>query len=393
MFAAAIEAMPDAVLIVSGDGSGRAAGLTLVASNAAARELLRLGEAAGARLVSVLRHPEILEAAIDTLARGEPHSLSYEEGGAQASCWRAWTRPLPGHDAGHIVVVLRDETGARRHDRMRADFFANASHELRTPLASLAGFIETLRGHARDDPAARERFLAIMAGQAERMGRLIDDLLSLSRIELVEHRAPDGSCDVALKAGEVADALAPVLARKQITLALDLPAPGEALAVGDGDQIGQVVQNLVANAVKYSPPQSCVRLGVTTGEEFEALDRRSQTAALRAAGGGRLALIAPDRAHEHRYVVLTVGDQGVGMGREHLPRLAERFYRVPGQKSGDVPGTGLGLAIVKHIVNRHRGALVVQSAPGAGACFTVYLPAVAATPRAAHPVAAVAKTS
>jgi two-component system phosphate regulon sensor histidine kinase PhoR len=375
LFAEAVEAMPDAVLIVSGETTLGIAGLQVIASNAAARELLRMRQGGDDRLVSILRHPEILEAAEHTLQQGVPHTLAYEAGGAPARYWRVWTRRLPP-EAGrrYVLLVLRDETNARRHERMRVDFLANASHELRTPLASLAGFIETLRGHAKEDPAARDRFLGIMSAQAQRMGRLIDDLLSLSRIELNEHVPPSGVCDVGQIAREVVDGLTPVVSAKQVELELTAPEPGEAAATGDRDQISQVVQNLVDNAVKYSPTGGRVRVEVAAEASFDTAATGPRPAALQDAGGGRLALLSPDRAHAQRYVMVRVTDHGAGMAREHLPRLTERFYRVPGQKSGDTSGTGLGLAIVKHVINRHRGGLLVESAPGQGTIFTVYLP-------------------
>src|SRR5581483_9223082 len=176
---------------------------------------------------------------------------AYETGGAQDRFWRVLTRPLEsGADgARRALLVLRDETDSRRNERMRADFLANASHELRTPLASLAGFIETLRGHAKDDPVARERFLGVMAAQAGRMARLIDDLMSLSRIELNEHIAPDGRVDVALATLDVVDALAPLAAENGVKLDYKLAERGKAMVIGDRDQILQVAQNLIDNAL------------------------------------------------------------------------------------------------------------------------------------------------
>jgi two-component system phosphate regulon sensor histidine kinase PhoR len=256
---------------------------------------------------------------------------------------------------------------------MRVDFLANASHELRTPLASLSGFIETLQGHAKQDSEARDRFLDIMAAQAKRMSRLIDDLLSLSRIERTEHVPPSGSCDLSLAAREAADGLLPAITAKGKRIELLAPIPGEALAIGEHDQIAQVVQNLVDNAVKYSPENATISVSVEPDIPFDPDAAATDLEALRDSGGGRLNLVSPERGHENRYVRLRVTDRGRGIAREHLPRLTERFYRVPGQKSGEITGTGLGLAIVKHIVNRHRGALVVESAPSLGTAFTVYL--------------------
>ena len=318
----------------------------------------------------------MLEAVDESLFGGVNASVSFETGGAQDRFWRVWTAPLLQREPRRFcVLVMRDETDVRRNERMRADFLANASHELRTPLASLSGFIETLRGHAREDEKARDRFLGIMGVQAERMARLVDDLMSLSRIELNEHIRPDGRCDLGAAASDVADALALIAAERRVAVNLDLPPRGEALVVGDRDQILQVIQNLVDNALKYSPTGGAVRVSVATGQSLAAATA-SDPASPRLTGpdGGRLSLLTPDRADDTLFSVIRVTDDGPGMQRQHLPRLAERFYRVEGQKSGERSGTGLGLAIVKHIINRHRGGLWVESAPQCGALFVAYFP-------------------
>ncbi|MGH6828418.1 MAG: sensor histidine kinase [Rhizomicrobium sp.] len=384
LFAAAIDAMPDAVLVYSADRPGPG-GLTIAASNASARELFHFRSESN-RLVEALRRPEILETAEDTLRSGTPHELAYEVGGAQPRCWQASTRALPAIDTQPFaLLVLRDGTKARRLERVRVDFLANLSHELRTPLASLTGFIETLQGHAKDDPAARERFLCIMAAQADRMRRLVDDLLSLSRIELNEHVPPSGRCDIGLLAKEVADGLVPLLAAKSVRMAVETPPAGRAVTIADRDQIAQVIQNLLDNAVKYSPPSGVVSVELAEDAPFEGDDMLAGGASAHQAGGGRMALVSPDRAHARRYIRLTVTDRGAGIARQHLPRLSERFYRTPGQTGRETPGTGLGLAIVKHIVTRHGGGLVVESAPGRGTIFVVYLPVTSATPDLAMP--------
>jgi len=266
------------------------------------------------------------------------------------------------------LLTLRDDTDLRRSERTRADFLANASHELRTPLASLTGFIETLRGHARDDAVARDRFLAIMHDQAGRMARLIDDLMSLSRIELNEHIPPQGRADLRLTVKDVIDALGPMVDEKDVRFDIR-GTDGPALArPADRDQMVQVIQNLAENAVKYAPPGSSVVIEVLGDVSAEAAKAPRQL------GAAHLSLLTPDHAADQRYVALRVADAGPGISREHLPRLTERFYRVEGQKASERPGTGLGLAIVKHIVNRHRGGITVESAPGEGTAFGVYLP-------------------
>ncbi len=375
--AAALEALTDPVMLVTGTHKNDLTGRLIVFANGAARELFRLPPEGG-RLVSAFRNPEVLEAIDESLFGGVAREALYEPRGVQERIWRVRTTPLEGAGTGaHTALVhFRDETDARRADKSRVDFLANASHELRTPLASLSGFIETLRGHAREDPEAREQFLRIMTVQAERMSRLIDDLMSLSRIELNEHVPPSGSCDLALAVMDVVDALKPMTADKSVTLDLNLPERGVAEVAGDRYQIVQVAQNLLDNATKYSPAGGVVHVEVRSGltaAEAGAIVSPSLPAI---PGAGRLSLLTPDRPkHETRYVLLHITDAGPGMAREHLPRLAERFYRVEGQKSGERLGTGLGLAIVKHVMNRHRGGLMVESAPGFGTAFSAYFPA------------------
>jgi two-component system phosphate regulon sensor histidine kinase PhoR len=223
-----------------------------------------------------------------------------------------------------------------------------------------------------------------MQTQAERMARLIDDLMSLSRIELNEHIAPQGRVDLALAVTDVADAMTPVIRGKGVRIDWTAPSAGAATIEGDRDQIIQVIQNLIDNAVKYSSRDGVIRVAVTvpaSGEKPPPLDPEA----------ARLALLAPDHRPGELYALLRVTDSGPGMPRDALPRLTERFYRVEGQKSGDRSGTGLGLAIVKHIVNRHRGGVSVESAEGRGATFSVWLP-LATTPRSVEPEA-VAKLS
>jgi two-component system phosphate regulon sensor histidine kinase PhoR len=369
------EALADPVLVVSGGEADDIGDRRIVLANTAARELLRIPRE-GALLVSALRDPAVLEAVDEALFGGVARTTDYAGVGAQTRHWRALTRPLPSADWRALaLLVLRDETEVRRMELMRVDFLANASHELRTPLASLSGFIETLKGHAKDDPKARDKFLDIMAAQADRMGRLVADLLSLSRIELNEHIPPSGRVDLARTVSDVADAVSVLSAERGVRIVLpdrELSAPVH----GDRDEIVQVVQNLVDNAIKYSPPGDAVEIVI---QPEVTLDQASApwSGGSRGEGATRLPLVTPDREPGQRYAAVTVRDHGPGMDREHLPRLTERFYRVEGQKSGERAGTGLGLAIVKHIVNRHRGGLTVESAPGEGAAFTAYFPVAA----------------
>ncbi len=370
-FEAMLASLPDPLLLVAGGERSDLATRRFLFANAAARELLPIEREEGP-LTTAVRAPEVLRAVEDALWTGKPSFAVYRSGGSQDRIWRAQALRLADADsAGErlALLTLRDDTEAVRVERTRADFLANASHELRTPLASLAGFIETLRGSARDDGEAREKFLPIMHAQAERMRLLIEDLLRLSQIELDEHIPVTGSVDLSLATQETLDALAPLAAERGVEMLADLPASGQAMITGDKHQVLRVVGNLAENAVKYSPPGSQVSLAIEAGMDTAAIARP------RRAGGAQHTLLAPDFAPGAIYAAVRVTDSGPGIAKIHLPRLTERFYRVEGQKPGKHAGTGLGLAIVKHIVRRHRGGLAVESQEGAGATFTAWFPA------------------
>lgn len=375
-FASLVNALPDPILVVSATEPDDLTSRRYIFANAAARELLRIERGEGL-LVNAIRDPDVLEAVDRALFAGQDAECVYEAGGAQTRTLRTYARPLGLALDGRrlAVLVFRDETEIRQVERTRVDFLANASHELRTPLASLSGFIETLRGHAKDDAGARERFLSIMQAQAARMSRLVDDLMSLSRIELGEHIAPADEVDLAVCVSDVLDASAPIAERRGVKLQVKLPRQGAAQARGDRDQLLQVIQNLVDNAMKYSPDGGVVEVALQ-----DSLSPEAASAPYRP-GAARLSLLAPD-VPAPTYAALRVSDGGPGIPREHLPRLTERFYRVEGQKSGERMGSGLGLAIVKHIVNRHRGGMTVESSVGEGTTFTVYLPMRPAAPAA-----------
>jgi two-component system phosphate regulon sensor histidine kinase PhoR len=234
-------------------------------------------------------------------------------------------------------------------EQTRVDFVANASHELRTPLAVLLGCVKTLRGAGRDDPEAQARFLAMMEGQAERMTRLVDDLLSLSRIELREHETPRGRVDMASVVGHVADALQFPAEARGMRIEVEAEA-GLPAVTGEESELTQLVQNLVDNAIKYGRANTPVRVRVAI-----------------ASGALPVKVVGST-------IAISVSDQGEGIPEEHIPRLTERFYRVDTGRSRELGGTGLGLAIVKHVLNRHRGALHVESEIGRGSTFTAYLP-------------------
>ena len=341
---AIIAAVPDPLILL--DERRR-----IVRANAAAGEfvgaLLPLRD-----LAAALRNPAVLAAA-DAVLRGEAarvveFALTIPVERQLRARFARIARASP--EGAVAVLTLHDITELKRAEQMRADFIANASHELRTPLATLSGFIETLRGPARDDPEAGERFLAIMSGQAARMTRLVEDLLSLSRIELNEHVPPQGRVALASVLDHLAQALELRAAERGMRIRLHLPFDLPEVQ-GDRDELTQLFQNLLDNAIKYG------RAGSEIAVDALTLMRPP-------ANGGRAASAV---------VAVAVRDRGEGIAREHLPRLTERFYRVDTARSREMGGTGLGLAIVKHIVNRHRGLLEIDSTPGEGSVFTVLL--------------------
>jgi two-component system, OmpR family, phosphate regulon sensor histidine kinase PhoR len=335
-------------------------GRRVVRANNAAVQLLgdRLLER---DLAGALRHPAVL-AATDAVLRGEGGRLiEFEMPGSVERHFSARIAPLqpPTAEGAAAVLLLHDLTDLKRSERLRADFVANASHELRTPLASLVGFIETLRGPAREDVAARERFLAIMAEQAARMARLIDDLLSLSRIEMNEHRAPGGAVDIASVLRSVADTLEQRAATRGMRFTFDLPADLPPV-LGDADELTQVFQNLLDNAVKYGASGTAIAISAQPSARGLPVTRA---------------------APRSPALAIAIKDSGPGIARDYLPRLTERFYRIDPARSRELGGTGLGLAIVKHIVSHHRGALDIESELGVGSVFTVHLPVVTAAER------------
>jgi two-component system phosphate regulon sensor histidine kinase PhoR len=343
---AVLSNLPDPLLLLDDQGYVRRA------NRAATRQF---GEAiVGRALATVIRHPDLLQAADAVVAGQDQKEVEFTTPGEVERVFSARVAPIAGTTADGTVAVisLHDVTAIRRAEQMRADFVANASHELRTPLSSLLGFIETLQGPAKEDPEARDRFMSIMLEQARRMSNLVEDLLSLSRIELDEHSQPQGEADLAGIADSVARSLE--LRAKQKDMHIQLELDASALPViGDTDQLTQVVQNLVDNAIKYGRGGTPIRVVARAADNCQNAARRSR-----------------------RGVSLSVVDEGEGIPREHLARLTERFYRVDKARSRDLGGTGLGLAIVKHIVNRHRGDLEVDSTVGEGSRFTVYLPSV-----------------
>lgn len=369
---AVIEALHDPLILVSPERE-------VVRANQAARTLFG-GHIVGNDLSAMLRNPAVLEGVDAVLAGASSRIVEFTIAAAVERSFEARIKLFPmgsiptgsgearrGEDSRMVMVTLRDFTALRRSEQLRQDFVANASHELRTPLSSLLGFIETLRGPARDDPEAQQRFLGIMHDQASRMSRLVNDLLSLSRIELDEHLPPAGRVDVLDELDGVLAALELKAQVRGIKLVLKAPENPSSV-IGDEDQLTQVFQNLISNAIKYTRPNTEVTVELRQISATEA-----GLSALTAGAGLR-----PQRARQA--LAIAVHDQGEGIPRRHLPRLTERFYRVDAARSRAMGGTGLGLAIAKHILNRHGGRLGIESTMGQGSTFTAYLPVMEASP-------------
>lgn len=316
---------------------------TIILANAAASD--NFGNlTAGMSLPLKFRAPE-MQVLINKILAGEVSSqtIDYIDKLPVERVYRISASAI-GSGTGLYVLEFKDQSEARRIDRMRADFIANASHEMRTPLASISGFIETLRGPARNDPAARDQFLQIMQNQAGRMARLIDDLLSLSRLEMKSFQKSGTRVDLRNVVENVIDSLAPLAKESDLTVERDFAA-GPLEVPGDRDELYQVFENLLENACKYG--QSGKRIIVS---------------------------IAQSNKGPEPGIDVTIRDFGPGIAEEHIPRVTERFYRIDVETSRSQKGTGLGLSIVKHILTRHNGRLSIESELGKGAAFNVHLP-------------------
>jgi len=339
---AVVAGMPDPAVLL--DRAGRVIHLNTAAAQLA--PALRKNELAQ----FALRSPEIITALREAIATSEPRRATYLDHVPVDRWMELIITPVPvpsafGGADKCMLMTFHDQTPLRRVEEMRADFVANASHELRTPLAALSGFIDTLQGPAKDDPRARERFLSIMHAQATRMARLIDDLLSLSRVELSAHVRPDTTVDIVPIIRQVADGLEPLARERQVLVEIDLPEL-QVLIAGDREELLRLFENLVENALKYGAAGGKVIVSLTSAVSSEG---------------------TPE-------IRVMVRDFGPGIAPEHLPRLTERFYRVDVGDSRSQGGTGLGLSLVKHILNRHRGRLLIESVPTQGATFTACFP-------------------
>jgi len=331
-------ALPVPVLLIDQAG-------TVTRANREAEQLLAR-DLKGVPISLVFRSPVILSAIDEAISRGVENALQFRARRPREMMLAASIRVLPDTAPDRIVLMIEDITSRILIEETRSDFVANASHELRTPLAAISGLVETLQGAAKDDPAAGERFLGMIAKQTVRMTRLVNDLLSLSRIEADENILPTTEEDVGAIVSEVLASMQPLAEARGAQIVADLS--GDRLMVrGSRDELNQVFVNLIENAIKYARDSGPIRIAVS---------KRGESAAI------------------------TVSDKGPGIDPEHVPRLTERFFRVDPADSRARGGTGLGLAIVKHIVNRHRGTLEISSIPGNGSDFIVCLP-LAMSPR------------
>ncbi len=331
---------PEPMLVIDRSGA-------VARANPAARTLF--GDCTGRRLAQALDSKPVAQAVERVLTSGTGAVVDFDfrlPGSGFDRHLRTRIERLPGYGGldQSALIAITDLTEVKRAEQLRADFVANASHELRTPLAILLGFIETLTGAAADDPGAQQRFLPIMQQQAGRMARLVDDLLSLSRIELTEHAAPTDRVDVTEIVGPVARALTLRAAERGMRIELEV-TDGLPPVLGEADELAQVFQNLIDNAIKYAKPDTAITVSVGVSTKIS---------------GG---------------IAVRVRDRGDGIAKRHLSRLTERFYRVDRDRSREVSGTGLGLAIVKHVVNRHHGILKIDSKVGKGSTFSVHLAA------------------
>lgn len=350
---ALIEKLPTALVVVSDRGR-------IDYANPAAERMLphlRTGD----HFANLMRAPRFVEAVNAAIAHGSDRTVTFDMPGSGRTLDAQVTYLPHGVDlgtGGQVIVQFDDLTEARKADEMRKDFIANASHELRTPLASIIGYIETLQGHAKDDPEAQDRFLTIMSSQAARMNRLVEDLMSLTRIEMRSHIPPEDRIDICALVRDAATALTPVAQKASATLEVDLPLDGGPQVIGAWDELTQVATNLMDNAIKYGGNPGHVTVSLAKPNEKYP----------RAAG-------------------ISIRDTGAGISRENLHRLTERFYRVDTTESRNRGGTGLGLAIVKHVMAHHSGALQIESVAGEGSTFTFWVPLSQTAPDSPLPAA------
>ena len=336
-----VAALPMPAVLISADER-------VAAVNALAKTLLG-ADIAGRHYITALRQPSVLDAVERCLSDGKNQSATYLSSQAQQkSTWQVLAAVVddPPRQAA-VLLTFTDLTNIEQADQMRRDFVSNVSHELRTPLTSVLGFVETLRGAAKSDPVAQDRFLYIIDQEAKRMARLVDDLLSLARVEDQARRKPVDVVTLQPLIQSVITSLVPLAQASEVLVQHEVPTPPVSI-VCDAAQLRQIVSNLIENAIKYGGSKRNVHVTLTAPKGDPSL----RVEAIR----------------------LTVRDEGPGIPEHFIPRLTERFYRLDNHRSRELGGTGLGLAIVKHIINRHRGRLRIDSKLGEGATFTVVLP-------------------
>ena len=341
-----VDTLPDILLMINDEKK-------VVRTNRAARAIFGQN-LAGKFLKDVISSPSLLDAIGLVIQDLKGREIEFRIEDPMVRDFLAIIERFPVPTAGGIstVITMNDITELKSVEQMRADFVANASHELRTPLASIKGFVETLLGPAKDDEPARIEFLKIMLEQADRMQQLIGDLLSLSKIEMNVHSVPTSAMDLAAVVRKESESFKRMASEKNVRLVVNIH-DNLPQVKGEANEIAQVIHNLISNAIKYGFADSDVTIAVKITTELpQDINMRNLT----------------------RVVMLSVKDQGEGIAKQHLPRLMERFYRVDSARTRQIGGTGLGLAIVKGIIQRHRGAITVDSVVGEGTTFTVYLP-------------------
>lgn len=314
----------------------------------------------GRRLATVLRQPVVTQMVKTVLQGGNAEPVDYHASTPVDRHLRVTASPIDvdrGDESSRrfAMLVFYDVTDFVKFAATQGDFLANASHELKTPIASLLGYIETLRGHAKNDPEAREKFLVIMQEQVQRMQRLINDLLSLRQIEVSEHIAPSAAADIKAAAKFAIDTVSPLAKARGVKVSID--GPKSLIVKGHQDELIQLCLNIVDNAVKMTPSGGAVSLHLSQIETWRAQDFISVE---KNPNSSSRQIVTPPPAPQG-YGVVRFSDSGPGFSREHIPRLGERFYRIIGDRNSHDKGTGLGLAIVKHLVVRHRGGLLVNS--------------------------------
>ncbi|MEL8056253.1 MAG: ATP-binding protein [Pseudomonadota bacterium] len=366
VFGGFVMALPFPALLIGADAR------TMVV-NEVATQVFHFNDPVGQYLDNLLHNRGLIRAVKRTRKTASSEIIEFTLGDALET-WLAHIRPGPSE--GTAFILMEDLTAVRRAEEARADFLANASHELRTPLTSIAGFIETMQGPAKDDKNAWDGFLTIMHSQAERMKRLIADLLSLSRIEFSEHSPPSTQIDMKERTYRAALGLAPIAKEADVDLNFKL-IPDEAAVIAEADEMTQVVQNLIGNALKYSPKGNTVTVSLDIAPSMAVAEKEL---IYRNEEGRSAVLLRPRASTEVPAVWVRVTDHGAGVPAEHIARLGERFYRVDQSRGGKIEGTGLGLAIVKHIMTRHRGGLAVESLQGVETSFGIWLPLSVADP-------------